>query len=175
MAPSAANVSTNALGGLLYSSYLGGGVKVAVANGVAANVCVYVTVDATYNGSAPYIVARANPNVGIQTDTSVVAWSSGNSRQQICGNTPTPNAAGEIELAVVINGSAGFIHVDGWSSTSGTINPNGGMAYWFNGLPFDTTVPAGAGSGHIIGGWLFNLDIDPAANDNSPAFLAKVG
>jgi hypothetical protein len=154
----------------LQSAPLDMGIKVSVASGAAANVCVWarpsINTDAappwggsavTYNGDAPRMIARANPYMGIQTDTvmgtsslTAGAWS------QFCANTPTAAADGQFEIVIdadqtFTSNGGGSVNISEWSCTTcGSTNTG---QFWWNGSPADFVAPAATGSGnHIIGG-----------------------
>jgi hypothetical protein len=154
------------------------GVKVAVAKGASAQVCVWVrpslNTDAappwggsavTYNADNPRIVVRQNPNMGVNVETALTTtftpaltagtWS------QACATTPTAPAAADGEFEIVIDAdqtftsnAGGWMNVAEWSC-SGTCNSGNSTQFWWNGTPAQFVGPAsagGGGGGRIIGG-----------------------
>jgi len=68
---------------------------------------------AAYNGSAPTIVQKANIALGITTDSVLATWSGvAGTGQTISFTTSSPTDDGVITIAVVCNGTAGWINVD---------------------------------------------------------------
>jgi hypothetical protein len=98
-------------------------VRVAVVSGSAITANVYVRKSTTsdsgganYNGSQPRLIVRANPAVGIDSDTvlDTMTVAVGN-WEQLTGTTTTPTADGVLEFFVDFDGTAGWINVDDYS------------------------------------------------------------
>jgi hypothetical protein len=155
----------------MQSAPTGYGAKIAVASGVStAQACVWIrpsintdastpwgTGAVTYNGDNPRMIVRANPFMGVQTDTvlgtsspTAGAWS------QFCATLPTAPADGKFEVVVdadqtFTSSPGGSVNITEWSCTTcGSTNTG---QFWWNGSPADFVAPAATGSGnHIIGG-----------------------
>lgn len=91
---------------------------VAVDNGQTITVLVYVNKSASYNGSQPRLIVKANPAVGILTDT-VLATASGGTGTWILltGTTAAATDNGAMVFYVDCDGTAGTVSVDDWSVT----------------------------------------------------------
>jgi hypothetical protein len=86
-------------------------------------ISVYVRKSATgdgaqYNGNQPRLIVKANPAMGVNTDTvldtmtaAVGTW------EQLTATTPAVNADGALEFYVDCDGTAGWVNVDDWSIT----------------------------------------------------------
>lgn len=126
------------------------GIKVPCTSGAAITPTVYIRKSATYNGNQPRLIVKANPAVGIASDTVLATYSGGTgSWASISGATASPTDDGMLEFVVDCDGTAGAINVDDWSFTGGA-QDNGAMAYWFNGLPAPGVVPTAAGGGLLV-------------------------
>lgn len=69
-----------------------------------------------YNGNQPRLVARANPAIGITSDTVLATYSaSAGSFNVLSGTTPTATDDGAVEIIVDCDGTAGKINVDDWA------------------------------------------------------------
>jgi hypothetical protein len=157
----------NAKGALLrlQSAPFGRGAKVAVASGQVATASVWVrpsiNTDAappwggsavTYNGDNPRMIVRANPYMGIQTDTALsVSFSpalSAGTWSLMTATLPSAPADGEFELVVdcdqtFTSNAGGSVNIAEWSATNcGATN---GSQFWWNGAPNDAIAPAAAG------------------------------
>lgn len=122
----------------LQSAPLGGGVKAAANSGHTITECVKVreslntdpnftfdgatlTAD-TYNGEAPRLILRRNPQMGIASDTVLATYTaSAGTTQQICGTTPAAPHDGMFEFVVDADMTAtsntnGFVNEADWSS-----------------------------------------------------------
>jgi hypothetical protein len=94
------------------------GVKVAVANGNSAGVSVYIRKSASYNGSQPRLIQKANPALGQNSDVVLATYSAGTgSWNQISGTTSTATDDGVWEIVVDCDGTAGAINVDDWATS----------------------------------------------------------
>jgi hypothetical protein len=100
-------------------SKLESGIKrVALASGATANVSVYVRKDSAYNGTAPRLIQRANPAIGVNTDV-VLATSSltlADTWYLVTGTTAAVIDDGVIEVHVDCDGTAGSIFLDDWTA-----------------------------------------------------------
>lgn len=157
----------------LQSAPMTQGVKVAAASGNPVTECVFVRLSSSgdaaplwggsavnYTGDAPRLINRQNPAMGVASDT-VIATFSGSSVgawQQLCGTTGAAATDGEFEFVVdcdqtYTSNAGGWINVADWSASGGAVNPNGSQQFWFNGVPFDSSVPlGGSGGGGSSGG-----------------------
>jgi hypothetical protein len=99
-------------------SKLESGIKrVAIASAATANVSVYVRKDSSYNGTAPRLMQRANPAIGVMSET-VLATSSltlADTWYLVSGTTAAVTDDGVIEFYVDCDGTAGNIFVDDWA------------------------------------------------------------
>jgi hypothetical protein len=84
-------------------------------------VTVHVRKDAGYTGSAPRLIARANPALGYDSDTVLDTLSVGSGVwEQLTGTTtPVAEETGVMEFYVDCDGSAGNVYVDDWSAQQG--------------------------------------------------------
>jgi hypothetical protein len=91
--------------------------RIAIANGGTANVAVYVRKDSSYNGTAPRLIQKANPAIGVNTDV-VLATSSltlADTWYQVSGSTGATTDDGVLEVLIDCDGTAGNIFIDDWS------------------------------------------------------------
>lgn len=111
-------MTPNSASSKLPSSPVGQGLQVAVNSGdtvtVSASIRESVSGDgAAYNGNAPRIVVRANPSVGISSDTVVATYSgAAGSFQTVSGTTAAANDDGVMEFYFDCDGTAGWANVD---------------------------------------------------------------
>lgn len=97
------------------------GIEVALANGATGTVSVYVRKSAAgdgaaYNGNQPRLIVKANPAIGIASDTVLATYSAGTGAwNQISGVSPAVTDDGVIECVVDCDGTAGWINVDDWA------------------------------------------------------------
>lgn len=129
----------------LVTALYGDGFTVPVTNGVAITLSAQVRKSevadgAAYNGNQPRLIVRANPSIGISSDTVVATYASGTgSWNLLSGASPTPTADGYMEVFFDCDGTAGWVNVD--DVTLDTIEWDD---TWFNAVPF---MPVGNGSG----------------------------
>lgn len=149
-------------GNRMHSAPADRGLLVGVAAGQVANVCVWarpsISTDGaqpwggsavTYNADAPRMIVRANPYMGVQSDT-VMGTSSltAGSWSQFCANTPTAPADGEFEIVVdadqtFTSSPGGSINLAEWSCTNCGATNN--TQYWWNGAPASGLAPPATG------------------------------
>jgi hypothetical protein len=93
----------------------------AIASGQTATVTVWVRKSAAYNGNQPRLVLKANPAVGVNSDTIMATMSGGvdvdvgpGNFTQLSGTTPAASQDGVMEVVVDCDGTAGFVNVDLW-------------------------------------------------------------
>lgn len=87
----------------------------AVASGTTATVTCYVYKDGSYNGNQPRLIVKANPAIGITSDTVLATASVGTgSWLTLSGTTTTVTDDGICECYVDIDGSAGSVFLDDW-------------------------------------------------------------
>lgn len=108
-----------------------------------------------YNGAQPRLIVRANPAVGITTDTvldtSTVAGDG--AWEELTGTTISVTGDGALEFFIDCDGTTGWVNVDDFTTTS-TTDP-AEMGYWFNGYPaLDGPTPGGS-SGPSGGSYTF--------------------
>jgi hypothetical protein len=71
---------------------------------------------AAYNGNQPRLILKANPAVGINTDTVLDTMTASNGTwEQLTGTTSAVNADGAFEFYVDCDGTTGWVNVDDWS------------------------------------------------------------
>lgn len=92
-------------------------------DGTTKTISVYVRKSATgdgaqYNGNQPRLIVKANPAMGINTDTVLDTMTAAvGSWEQLTATTPAVNADGALEFYVDCDGTAGWVNVDDWSVT----------------------------------------------------------
>lgn len=92
--------------------------KIAVSSGKVATVSVYVRKSvigdgAAYNGSQPRLILKADPSIGILTDTVLATAVSANGVwEKITGDTIAPTDNGVLQIYVDCDGTAGFCNID---------------------------------------------------------------
>lgn len=128
------------------SAPVGGfGIKYSVANGQTLMPFVYVRKSqagdaggVNYAGNQPRLILRANPAIGIASDTVIATMSVGNGTwERLSGTTAAATDDGVMEFIVDCDGTSGaWINIDDWGGAQAA-DPN-----WFNGLPGDR-VPIG--------------------------------
>lgn len=95
--------------------------RVAIPSGSTATVNVWVRKDTSYGGgggSQPRLVLKANPGVGIDTDTVLDTMTVGtNTWEQLTGTTAAAAADGVFEFVVQCDANTGSVYVDDWSLT----------------------------------------------------------
>lgn len=94
--------------------------RIAVTSGLAITVSVYVQKSAGYTGSAPRLLLKANPALGIDSDTVLDTMAGGSGSWEELSGTSTPVAEedGVLECYVDCDGSAGDVYVDDWSAVA---------------------------------------------------------
>lgn len=99
-------------------SKLPSGIKrVAVASGATANVSVYLRKDTLYSGSAPRLMQRANPAIGVTSETvlATAALANADTWYLVSGTTAAVIDDGVLEVYVDCDGTTGSIFIDDWS------------------------------------------------------------
>lgn len=93
--------------------------RAAVAAGQTVAVSVYVQTSVAYAGAAPRLIVKANPALGIDTDTVLDTMAGGASVwEQLTGTTsPAAEEDGVLEFYVDCDGVAGAVYVDDWAAT----------------------------------------------------------
>lgn len=85
-----------------------------VASGGTASIEVWVRKDATYTGSAPRLMMKSNPAIGVDADLLLVTHTfPAGDWEKLTGTTPVATEAGAAVFFVDCDGS-GFINVDDW-------------------------------------------------------------
>lgn len=96
----------------------GRGYLVHVDNGQTITVSVKVQKDASYNGNAARLIVKANPAVGINSDTVLDTHSAASgSFQTLSGTTAAAIDNGVMEFVVDCDGTAGNIYVDTFAAS----------------------------------------------------------
>lgn len=92
-------------------------VRVPVNSGNTVTIAVAVRKDGSYNGSVePKLYVRANPALGIDSDTLLdTLTASANTWETLGGTTAAAAADGVVEFYVEVFGTAGNVYVDDWS------------------------------------------------------------
>ena len=79
-------------------------------------ISVWVYKDASYAGSQPRLILKANPALGIDEDTVLDTMSVAvENWEQLSGTTSAASADGAFEVCVDCDGGAGAVYVDDWS------------------------------------------------------------
>ena len=91
---------------------------VPVASGAVVVIACYVYKSAAYTGSAPRLMVRANPAVGILVDTVISTFSAAAAVWQLLsGTTAITSEAGVLEFYVDCDGALGIVYVDDWTAS----------------------------------------------------------
>lgn len=125
-----------------------GGWAVYVTNGQTPTISVKVQKDASYNGNAPRLVLKANPALGINTDTVLDTLSVGSgSYETLSAAVSAVNDDGVLQFVVDCDGTAGNIYVDTASVTGASAVDASTFNHWLYGLPVLAiqNVPASGG------------------------------
>jgi hypothetical protein len=87
-----------------------------IANGGTVAISVYVRKNGAYTGNAPRLMQRANPAIGVLTDTVIATHSAAaDAWQQLSGTTAAATENGVAEFFVDCDGSVGDVFVDDWT------------------------------------------------------------
>lgn len=72
-----------------------------------------------YTGARARLVGKYNPAIGMDADVVIATGTiaSEGAFETISGSTPTPNADGQLELVVQVDGTSGWVNVDTWTVT----------------------------------------------------------
>ncbi len=125
---------------------------VAAGNTVTWSVWVYKSVG--YGGAQPRLILRANPAIGVATDTVLDTMAGGaGAWEELTGVTPAAAGDAGVFEAFVDCDTAGSVYVDDWSTNGTLISENRG---WWNGTPM---IVAG---GQPIGGDTYWWTATPA-------------
>lgn len=112
-------MTPNSASNKLESAPLSRGMLVAVNSGSTVTTAVYVRKDTTYTGNQPRLIVRANPAIGISSDTVLATYSTGTGTwNQLSGTTITATDAGAMEFVIDCDGTAGFINIDDWTAST---------------------------------------------------------
>lgn len=110
-------------GWLCESAPFSKGIHVPVANGQTVAISVYTRRSAVGDGTAyvglqPRLILKANPALGVATDTVLDTHTAADgSWEQLTGTTPAATDDGAFEFVVDCGGTAGWINVDDWAVT----------------------------------------------------------
>lgn len=130
----------------------GKGFLVPVTSGQTPTISVKVQKDGSYNGNAPRLILKANPGIGVTTDTVIATFSGGSgSWQTVSGATAAATADGVMEFVVDCDGTAGNIFVDTMTAT-GSAALTGDMKFWAGGHAVERGSAATAGTQFWAGG-----------------------
>lgn len=93
--------------------------RVAVANSGVVTISCYVRKDASYNGTAPRLMQKANPAIGLSVDTQIAATvlTVTDTWYLFTGFTGAVTDDGVCEFVVDCDGTAGNIFTDDWSAS----------------------------------------------------------
>jgi hypothetical protein len=100
----------------------GGLKKVAVVTGTTIVISVYVRKSvigdgATYNGTQPRLILKADPAVGILVDTVIATGVSANGVwEKLSGTTPAITDNAVFQFIVDCDGTTGWVNVDDWNA-----------------------------------------------------------
>lgn len=87
-----------------------------VASGATVAVSVYVRKSAAYTGSAPRLMQRTNPAIGVLVDTVIATFSAAaDVWQQLSGVSAIASENGVAEFFVDCDGALGTVYVDDWT------------------------------------------------------------
>lgn len=91
--------------------------RVPVGNGSTISISAWVRKTAAYTGSAPRLIQRANPAIGVLVDTVIATFSAAaDTWQQLSGVTAAASEAGVAEFYVDCDGALGTVYVDDWTA-----------------------------------------------------------
>lgn len=92
--------------------------RVAVNSGGTVTIGAYVRKNGAYVGSAPRLIVRANPALGIDDDVVLDSLSvAADTWEQLTGtSSPVAEEDGVLEFVVDCDGAAGEVYVDDWSA-----------------------------------------------------------
>lgn len=94
-----------------------GPARVPVASGATKTPSVWVRKDGSYTGSAPRLILKANPALGITDDVVLATFSAAaDTWQQLSGTSAAASEAGVLEMVVDCDGSAGNVYVADWAA-----------------------------------------------------------
>jgi hypothetical protein len=116
-------MTPNNASGKLESAYQFNGIQVAVANGATVTVNVYTRRSssgdgAAYTGNQPRLIVKANPAIGITSDTVLDTHTAADGTwEQLSGVTAAATDDGVMEFVVDCDGTAGWVNVDDWSAS----------------------------------------------------------
>jgi hypothetical protein len=141
--------------------------QAAVASGNTVTWSVWVYKSVGYAGAQPRLMLRANPAIGINSDTLLDTMAGGSGAwEELTGVTAAAAADGVFEAFVDCD-TSGSIYVDDWSAGGVLISENrawwdgnpmivaggepiGGDAYWWTGLPAVGFPPSGPVPGGAV-------------------------
>lgn len=91
-----------------------------VGTGQVTTFTVWVRKTAAYTGSAPRLIVRANPSIGLNDDIVLDSLSVGaDTWEQLAGvTTPVATENGVVEAYVDCDGTSGIVYVDDWAGSS---------------------------------------------------------
>src|SRR6266542_847545 len=91
--------------------------RVAVLSGATVSIAVYVRKSAAYTGSAPRLMQRANPAIGVLVDTVIDTLSvAADTWEQLSGVTAAASENGVAEFYADCDGAIGTVYVDDWTA-----------------------------------------------------------
>jgi hypothetical protein len=82
------------------------------------NISAYVRKSAAYTGSAPRLMQRANPAIGVLVDTVIDTHSAAaDTWEQLSGTTAAASEDGVCEFFVDCDGALGIVYADDWATS----------------------------------------------------------
>ncbi len=92
--------------------------RVAVLSGATVSIAAWVRKSAAYTGSAPRLMQRANPSIGVLTDSLIDTLSvAADTWEQLSGVTAAASENGVAEFFVDCDGALGTVYVDDWTAS----------------------------------------------------------
>lgn len=92
--------------------------QIALANAAGCTVAVWVRKNAAYNGNAPRLIQKADPAIGVNSDTVLDTFSVGaDTWEQLSGSIPAASDNAAATVVVDCDGTLGNVFVDDWTAT----------------------------------------------------------
>ena len=92
--------------------------RVPIAGSGTVTISAYVRKSAAYVGSAPRLIQRANPAIGVDADVVLDTFTeAADTWEQLTGTTAVAEEDGVCEFFVDCDGAAGIVYTDDWTAT----------------------------------------------------------